>query len=326
MAISKNETTLEVQLKSMSGKQNISWRGIMPIAKVNGVKLYYEVTGEGFPLILSHEFMGTSKSWEPQVKFFSRRYQVITYNHRGFPPSDVPNDQAAYSQEILVEDLHQLLRHLGIKQAYIGGLSMGGNVALNLGIAHPEMAKALIVAATGAGTTDREQFVAEAENVAQLFETEGVKAVAELLTKKTPRVQLLHKDPKGWQEFYEDFVTHSAIGSANTLRGVQIKRPTIYAFESKLQQLKVPTLIMVGDEDDASIEPAIFMKRNIACSGLVVFRQSGHAINLEEPDLFNWAVLDFLTSVEAEKWAAHEPQRERRSVFGTPVALSSESD
>jgi len=298
----------------------------MPTATVNGVKLYYEVTGEGFPLVLGHEFMGTAKSWEPQVRFFSRRYQVITYNYRGFPPSEVPEEPAAYSQELLVEDLYQLLRHLGIKQAYIGGLSMGGNIALNFGIVHPEMAKAIIVAATGAGTTDHEQFVAEAEQVAQLYETEGVKAVAELLTRKTPRVQLLRKDPKGWQEFYEDFVTHSATGSANTLRGVQIKRPTIYAFESKLQQLKTPTLIMVGDEDDASIESAIFMKRNISCSGLIVFSQSGHAINLEEPDLFNRSVFDFLTSVEAGKWAAHEPQRERRSVFGTPVVSSSESE
>jgi len=296
----------------------------MATAMINGVNLYYEVTGEGFPLVLSHEFMGTSKSWEPQVKFFSRRYQVITYNHRGFPPSEVPEKPALYSQELLIEDLHELLCHLGIKQAYIGGLSMGGNVALNFGIAHPKMAKALIVAATGAGSTDQEQFMAEAEQVAQLFETEGVKVVADLLTKKTPRVQFLHKDPRGWQEFYDDFLTHSAIGSAYTLRGVQIKRPAVYALESKLQQLKLPTLIMVGDEDDASIEPAIFMKRNISYSGLVVFRQSGHAINLEEPDLFNWVMLDFLTSVEAGRWAAHEPQRERRTVFGTLVDLSSQ--
>ena len=294
----------------------------MATAMVNGVKLYYEVTGEGLPLVLSHEFMGTYKSWEPQVRFFSRRYQVITYNHRGFPPSEVPEEPSAYSQEILVEDLYQLLRHLGIEQAYIGGLSMGGNVALNFGIAHPDMAKALVVAATGAGTADHEQFAAEAEQMAQLFEAEGVKAVADLITRKTPRIQLLRKDPRGWQEFYDDFLTHSATGSANTLRGVQMKRPVIYALESKLHQLTVPTLIMVGDEDDASIEPAIFLKRNISGSGLVVFRQSGHAINLEEPDIFNWSVLDFLTSVEAGKWATHEPQRERRTVFGTSIPSS----
>ncbi|HEX76987.1 MAG TPA: alpha/beta fold hydrolase [Dehalococcoidia bacterium] len=287
----------------------------MPTATVNGVKLYYEVTGEGFPLVLSHEFGGSFKSWEPQVRFFSRRYQVITYNHRGFPPSEVPEGEAAYSQELLVEDLRQLLGHLGIRQAFVGGLSMGGSVALNFGIAHPEMAKALIVAATGTGSTDRERFEAELEQVARQFETQGVKAVAESLTKSPTRIQLLRKDPKGWQEFYDDFITHSATGSAHTLRGIVLKRPTIFALQSKLQQLKVPTLILTGDEDDACIEPAIFMKRNIPSSGLVVFPQSGHAINLEEPDLFNRVVLDFLTSVEAGKWAVRQPQLVGASPF-----------
>jgi pimeloyl-ACP methyl ester carboxylesterase len=153
-----------------------------------------------------------------------------------------------------------------------------------------------------------------------------VKAVADLLTKESPRVQLLRKDPKGGREFYQQFLAHSALGSANTLRGVQMKRPTIFALESKLQQLEVPTLIMTGDEDDASLEPAIFMKRNIPGSGLVVFRQSGHAINLEEPDLFNWAVLDFLTAVEAGRWARHQPQPGRASVFGSLVAAKRRED
>jgi pimeloyl-ACP methyl ester carboxylesterase len=287
----------------------------VPKAKVNGVNLYYEVTGEGFPLVLSHEFGGNYRSWDPQVKYFSRYYQVITYNHRGFPPSDVPEDPTAYSQEELVEDLHQLLHHLGIKQAYIGGLSLGGNVALNYGIAQPEMVKALVVAATGSGSMDRDRFEVDLEQLARLFETEGVGAVAESLAKSPTRKQLLRKDPKSWQEFYENFNTHSATGSAHILRGVILKRPTIFALEPKLRQLHVPTLIMVGDEDDPCMEPAVFMKRNIPCSGLAVFPQSGHAINLEEPDLFNRVVLDFLTLVEAAKWAVRQPQQVRASVF-----------
>ena len=287
----------------------------MPKARVNGVDLHYEVTGEGFPLVLSHEFGGNCWSWDPQVKYFSRYFRVITYNHRGFPPSDVPEDPTAYSQGELVEDLHQLLHHLGIKQAYIGGLSLGGNVALNYGIAHPEMVKALVVAATGSGSMDRERFEVDLEQLARLFETEGVGVVAESLAKSPTRKQLLRKDPKSWQEFYENFNTHSATGSAHILRGVILKRPTIFALEPKLRQMRVPALIMVGDEDDPCIEPAVFMKRNISCSGLAVFPQSGHAINLEEPDLFNRVVLDFLTSVEATKWAVRQPQQVRSSVF-----------
>ncbi|MEE9202963.1 MAG: alpha/beta hydrolase [Dehalococcoidia bacterium] len=289
----------------------------MPTAKVNGVNLYYEVIGEGFPLVLSHEFGGGYQSWDHQVKTFSGHYRVITYNHRGFPPSEVPEDPAAYSQEELVEDLHQLLHHLGIRQAHICGLSLGGNVALNFGIAHPEMARALVVAATGSGSTDRERFEVELEQVAQRFQTQGVEAVARSYTKGPARVQLLRKDPEGWQEFYEGFANHSATGSAHILRGVILQRPTIFALQPKLQQLSVPTLIMTGDEDDPCVEPAIFMKRNIPGSGLAVFPQSGHAINLEEPDLFNSMVLDFLALVEAGNWAVRQPQQSRASAFHT---------
>jgi pimeloyl-ACP methyl ester carboxylesterase len=275
----------------------------MPVGPVNGVNLYYEVTGKGFPLVWSHEFGGSFTSWEPQVRFFSRRYQVITYNARGFPPSEVPSDPAAYSQEIAIEDLYQLLRHLDIEQAYVGGLSLGGNIALNFGIAHPDMVKALIVAATGSGTTNREAFERRVEEMARAFETEGMKAVAAPYAKDAHRVQLLRKDPRSYREYYEEFASHSATGAALTARGVMLKRPPISALEPKLKQLTIPTLIMVGDEDDRCIDPALFMKRNIPHSGLVMFPQSGHVINVEEPALFNQTVLDFLTSVEAGTWA-----------------------
>ena len=96
---------------------------------------------------------------------------------------------------------------------------------------------------------------------------------------------------------------HSAVGSALTFRGFVMGRPTVFALEEKLRTLRVPTLIMIGDEDEPCIEPAIFMKRTIPMSGLSSFPQSGHAINLEEPDLFNRTVLDFLTAVEAGRWA-----------------------
>ncbi len=275
----------------------------MPFAFVNGVKLYYEVTGKGFPLVWSHEFAGSFKSWNPQVRFFSKRYRVITYNARGYPPSDVPVEPAAYSQEHSVEDLYQLLSYLGIQQAYVGGLSMGGNVALNFGIAHPDMVRALVIAATGSGTTNREAFENMVLGFVQQLESEGMKAAAERHAREPSRVQLLRKDPKSWREFCEEFASHSATGSALTATGVLLRRPTLYDLEAKLRQLAVPTLIIVGDEDEGRIEPALFLKRNIRRSGLVVFPQTGHAINLEEPDIFNQVVLNFLTSVEAGSWA-----------------------
>ena len=279
----------------------------MPKAFINGVNLYYEVTGQGFPLVLGHEFCADYESWDHQVRFLQRRYQVITYNARGWPPSDVPTNPLDYSWEHGVEDLYQLLRHLDIKQAYIGGLSLGGYVSLVFGMAHPEMAKGLILAATGAGAffdkDERKEWERLMEINAQRIETEGMAKIKDEYAHEDKRIQLRHKDPKAWKKYYDALGTHSSIGSANTVRRFIIPRPTIFELESKLKQIKVPTLILTGDEDDPCVEPSLFMKRNIPHSGLVIFPQSGHTINVEEPELFNWSVLDFLTSVDAESWA-----------------------
>ena len=275
----------------------------MPTFSANGVEIYYEVTGQGYPLIWSHEFGGSYDSWEAQVKFFSRRYQVITYAARGWPPSDVPEDPTAYTQDIVVNDLYLLMRHLNISEAHIGGLSMGGSVALNFGIAHPEMAKSLIVASAGSGSTNRDTFLSTGQSMADRLLSEGMVPVANDYGTTNIRVQLRRKDPMGFETFARLLSEHSATGSALTYQGFVMNRPTVFEPEDKLKSLRVPTLIMIGDEDEPCIEPGIFMKRTIPVSGLSCFPQSGHAINLEEPDLFNRTVLDFLTAVEAERWA-----------------------
>ena len=116
------------------------------------------------------------------------------------------------------------------------------------------------------------------------------------------RVQLLEKDPIGWQEFRDRLCAGSAKGHALTMRGVQMRRPTVYSLEGRLVKLEVPTLIITGDEDEPCLEPGIFMKRKIPMSALVVLPKSGHAVNLEEPAAFNAAVLDFITAVDAGRW------------------------
>ncbi len=268
----------------------------------DGVKIHYEVAGEGAPLVLGHEFAGDIGSWEPQVNFFARRYRVVTYCHRGYPPSDVPDDPGAYSQERLVADLRGLLGHLGVERAYVGGLSMGAGVALSFGIAYPEMCRALIVASTGTGSTEPEQFLESwRESIAQIRD-EGMAGFADSYANGPARVQFRRKDPVGWQKFRDGLAGHSAQGSSLTMGGVQMRRPTVYQLEEGMQGLAVPSLLMVGDEDEPCLEPMLFMKRCIPRSGLAVFPQSGHAINLEEPALFNRTVLDFLTAVEVGGW------------------------
>ncbi len=278
----------------------------MPKFSANGVEIYYEVTGQGFPLIWSHEFAWDYSSWDPQVNFFARRYQVITYSARGYFPSDVPPDTTAYSQEQSVADVRLLMEHLKLEQAHIGGLSMGGNVALNFALTHPTMARAIIVASAGSGSDDPEQFREDGEAMAVRLLKEGMAPVAHDYARGPARVQFLRKDPKGWDLFHQGLAAHSALGSALTYRGVQLKRPPIYDLADRMKQMQVPTLVMIGDEDDPCVNPATFMKRVIPRCGLAVFPQSGHAINLEEPALFNQTVLDFLIQVENGGWGERD--------------------
>ena len=275
----------------------------MPRALINSVNLFYEVVGEGTPLLFVHEFAGESESWRPQVNFFSRRYGTVTFNARGYPPSDVPDDPGAYSQQQAVEDIRGLLDHLKIAKAHVCGLSMGGYATLHFGLTYPDRALSLTVAGCGYGSgADREQFKRDSEEVARRLETEGMAKVAESYTRRPTRVQFLRKDPKGWQEFHDRLAAQSAKGHALTMRGVQMRRPSVLDLEERLARLGVPTLIVTGDEDEPCLEPAIFMKRKIPTAGLLVIHNSGHTINLEEPDAFNRALLDFLTAVDTGRW------------------------
>jgi pimeloyl-ACP methyl ester carboxylesterase len=275
----------------------------MPVAAINGVTLHYEVTGDGPPVVFSHEFGGDGESWTPQVRYFSRLYRCVTYNNRGFPPSSVPERLEDYSQDILVDDLRALMDHLGIDRAHIVGLSMGGNVALNFALRYPGRCHGIVVAGCGGGTTDRERFEKDVTEVVTMLGTEGLEAFADRYAVGAARLPFKRKDPHGWQEFRAALSRHSALGSALTIQGVQRNRPTIFSLKEQLNRLDVPTLVLIGDEDEPCVDPAVFMKREIPTAGLVVIPQSGHAINLEEPAAFNAAVADFFRLVEAGRWA-----------------------
>jgi pimeloyl-ACP methyl ester carboxylesterase len=280
----------------------------MATASVKGVKLYYEEVGEGVPLVFVHEFAGDHTSWRPQTRFFARRYRAIAYNARGYPPSDVPDDRAAYSQEQAVDDLRGVLDHLGIDRAHVCGLSMGGYATLHFGLTYPERARSLVVAGCGYGSgADRARFREDTAVVVRRFEQDGMAKVADFYSRGPTRVQFLDKDPQGWTEFRDRLAAGSARGHALTLQGVQMARPSVFDLGERLERLRVPTLIVTGDEDEPCLEPAIFMKRKIQSAGLLVLPKSGHTINLEESEAFNRAVLDFLTAVDAGRWPLRNP-------------------
>jgi pimeloyl-ACP methyl ester carboxylesterase len=276
----------------------------------DGVKLYYEEAGGGLPIVFVHEFAGDARGYEAQLRFFSRRYRCIAFNARGYPPSDVPDDPEKYSQARARDDIRAVITSLGLDRPHIAGISMGAFATLHYGIAYPLQARSLVVAGCGYGAEParREQFQRESEAAAQRFATSPMDQAAERYALGTTRVQLQNKDPRGWQEFRAMLAGHSATGSALTLRGVQKRRPSLYDLTDALRQITLPVLLMAGDEDEPCLEPTLMLKRTIPTSALVVLPRTGHAVNLEEPALFNQFLADFFHQVEAGRWTARDPR------------------
>lgn len=280
----------------------------MPTAPVNGVNLYFEDTGSGTPIVFVHEFAGDYRSWEPQVRHFSRTYRCVTYNARGYPPSDVPEQVAAYSQDIAVDDLRGVLDHLGLEQAHVVGFSMGGFAALIFGIRHPARCRSLVIAGCGYGSdADRSKWEQDVEAVARRFEEDGMARTADFYARGPTRVQFQDKDPRGWQAFYDQFAAASAPGHALTMRGVQRLRPSVPQLADGMRGLTVPTLVVTGDEDEPCLEPGLFMKRTIHSSALVVMPRCGHTVNLEDPEAFNAHLAGFFAQVDAGRWTLRNP-------------------
>jgi pimeloyl-ACP methyl ester carboxylesterase len=284
----------------------------------DGVKLYYEETGTGAPVVFVHEFAGDVRSWEPQVREFARNYRCIVYNARGYPPSDVPTDLKFYSQDRARDDIRAVLDGLKIDKAHVVGLSMGGFATLHFGLAYPDRARSIVVAGCGYGAAPdtRKQFGEEAEASAKRIEELGMQKAAEAYALGPTRVQFQNKDPRGWREFADQLAEHSTQGSALTLRGVQKARPSLYDLTDRMRALRVPTLIMTGDEDWPCLEPGLLMKRTIPTAALVVMPNVGHAINLEDPAAFNRHLVDFFRTVDAGRWPARDPRAMTGAILG----------
>ncbi len=297
----------------------------MPFAAAEGGRLYYEETGEGYPIVFVHEFGADHREWEGQVRRFARQYRCIAFAARGYPPSDVPVDDALYDYTHQVEAIAAILRHLGIAKAHVVGLSMGAYSALHFGLRHGDKASALVVAGCGSGSPPaaREKFRTECEATAARMESDGMERVAPDMALGATRVQLQNKDRRGWDEFARHLAQHSAKGSALTMRNFQAKRPSLQDFKKDFAKLDVPVLLVCGDEDEPCLETNLFLKRAIPRAGLYVVPNSGHAVNLEEPALFNEAVASFLSTAERGRWPRRDPRSKAASILpGMPEAAS----
>ena len=274
----------------------------------SGVRLYVEETGTGYPIIFVHELAADCREWEGQVKWFARNYRCVTFNARGYPPSDAPTDPKQYGYEFAVEDIAAVMRGLGLERAHIVGLSMGSYATLCFGLRYPEKASALVVAGVGSGSPPglREQFIAEHKAIANTVRQGGARAVAEAAKQigtGPTRIRLKQKDPRGWALFMEHLAEHDPVGMANTLEMFQGGRPSLESFRDALAKLDVPLLLAVGDEDNPCLETNLFLKRTVPSARLWVVPNTGHSVNLEEPGAFNTVVQDFLHTSECTEWS-----------------------
>jgi pimeloyl-ACP methyl ester carboxylesterase len=276
----------------------------------DGTRLYYEEAGRGTPVIFIHEYAGDYRTWEMQMRFFSRAHRCITYSQRGYPPSDVPSEAARYSQDIARDDVLALMGALNVEKAHVVGHSMGAYTALHVGINAPERCISVVTAGCGWGSSPdvkkREEMKALAAEVGKMFANEGIAAAAAKYADAPMRQAQKNKDPRGYAEFARMLADHSAEGHAHTMLNLQLKRPTLWEMEAALKTFSVPLLIIVGDEDEPCIDGSVFLKRTVPTAGLMVIPRSGHNIPTEEPAAFNAALADLFAAAEAGRWMAHK--------------------
>ena len=248
----------------------------MPLLDREGVKIYYEDHGHGPPILLSHGYSATCRMWNEQIAALVARHRVIVWDMRGHGESDDPDDPAAYSEALTVEDMAALLRRCRIDRAVIGGLSLGGYMSLSFHLAHPEMVSALMLFDTGPGFRNpdaRRAWNERAQQRARDLETHGFAALGESDEVRMSR----HR---------------SARGLAGAARGMLAQGDDHII--AGLDKIAVPTLVLVGANDTNFLAAADYMARKIPGATRVMIPDAGHASNLHQPAAFNRAVADFL--------------------------------
>ena len=277
------------------------------IAAPDGTLLYVEETGSGTPVVFVHEFAGDHRSWEPQMRFFARSHRCVAFAARGYPPSDIPSDRTAYSQDIARGDVLAVMDALGIEKAHVVGHSMGAYTALHVGLVCPQ--RCLSVAALGCGwgmnSGPHDEMVRACEDIARMFQNEPIEVAAANYARAPMRRTFQAKDPRGFAEFERQLAEHSGTGSALTMLNIQLKRPSLSDLETRLRGFAVPLLVIVGDEDFPCIDGSLFLKRVVPTAALLVIPRAGHTITSEEPCAVNAALGELFNATEAGCWMSH---------------------
>lgn len=294
----------------------------MPYADNTGVKIWFEEAGSGLPLVFLHEFLNDYSGWDDQMRHFARDYRCVTISARGYPPSDCPEEEEVYAQDLFRDDVLAVLDHLKIDKAHFVGLSMGAYTGLQLARETPDRVLS-VVAASGASGGYEPNRAAFEEQTAQ--SAKQLEALADMpgaaMASGPTRIQLKRKDPIGWQRVAGIIARRPIFSAVHTLRKIQLGRTPVFKLEKELAAVKTPVLLMVGDEDESCLDVNLWLKRVMPSARLVVFPASGHVLHMEEPELFNSLTAQFLSSVDRGTWYPRDPATFPSGAGSTAVGL-----
>lgn len=283
----------------------------MPIIKAaDGCGLHVEETGQGIPILFLHEFAGDHRSWEPQVRHFSRAHRCVTFAARGYPPSDVPNETNRYGQDTALADAIAVMDGLNIEKAHIVGHSMGAYTALHVGLRHPDRCLSVSTLGCGWGSapSEREAAAQACDDIAALFRDNPIEKAAAVYARFPMRLTFEAKDPRGFAEFERMLAEHSPEGAIHTMLGLQKLRPTLWDMEADLKGFVPPLLVLLGDEDHPCLDGSIFLKRVVPKAALAVVPRAGHTITTEEPAIVNAELEKLFSAVAQGAWMSHRSQ------------------
>lgn len=262
-------------------------------AKVNGTELYYEVSGDGQPLVLVNGSSLDLRMWDEQIKDFAAGYQVIRYDLRGIGKSAIPTDNFSHSR-----DIYHLLKHLGIEKATVIGLSFGGAFAIDFALEHAEMTDALIVASSTLSSLRDEYLQGLSVLSAIACESGAAQAIDELMSNAA---FVAPENVAAWRKTREILLDNAHIFETG-FPLIRFWQPPQVSLDEGISKIAAPTLIIVGEKDAPIIhEIASDLEKNISGAKKVVIKNAGHMVNLEKPSEFNRIVLDFLDESYANR-------------------------
>ena len=281
------------------------------IAASDGTKLYVEESGTGTPVVFVHEYAADYRTWEPQMRHFSRSHRCVTYSQRGYLPSDVPDDPDKYTQACFNADVIAIMDALKIDRAHVVGHSMGASTALHVGIRHAHRCISVTAAGCGYGSSADPKVVEESRaasrETAKMFAENTMAELAAKYGDGATRQAHKNKDPRGYAAFVKMLSEHSPLGHSLIMANLQAKRPTLWDMEADLKKFTPPLLVIVGDEDDWCLDASVFLRRAAPTAGLVVVPRTGHTLTSEEPEKFNTALAEFFAEAERGTWLSHKP-------------------